>query len=153
MSTAETWNETSLHLLVGVLFLQHDGQPLQEGPHAGGHVEADDALLLQGRAASGQHVIGRHELFGAVHNQHILDGERAGEETYVYSRSSDAAANMAEREPGLTFDLLEQTATPTSGIQTMFWIAPEPAITVWSTDPSCHTHSGMSDQSFLPLCL
>lgn len=37
----------------------------------------------------------------------------------------------------LTLDLLEQTATPTSGIQTMFWIAPEPATTVWRTEPSC----------------
>lgn len=40
----------------------------------------------------------------------------------------------------LTFDLLEQTATPTSGIQTIFWIAPEPATTVWSTDPSFWIH-------------
>lgn len=62
-----------MYLLVGVLLLQHDGQSLQEGPHAGGHVEADDALLLQSRAASGQHMVGGHELFGAVHNQHILD--------------------------------------------------------------------------------
>lgn len=23
----------------------------------------------------------------------------------------------------------------------MFWIAPEPATTVWTTDPSCHTHA------------
>lgn len=61
-----------MHLLVAVLLLQHDGQSLQEGPHAGRHVEADHALLLQGSAARGQHVIGRHELLGAVHHQHVL---------------------------------------------------------------------------------
>lgn len=72
-------NEMSQYLLVGVLLLQHDGQPLQEGPHAGRHVEADDALLLQSCAASSQHVVGRHELFGTVHNQHILEMKQTRE--------------------------------------------------------------------------
>ena len=66
-------SEVLVYLLVGVLLLQHDGQPLQEGPHAGRHVQADHALLLQSRAASGQHMVGCHELIGAVHNQHILE--------------------------------------------------------------------------------
>lgn len=48
----------------------------------------------------------------------------------------------------LAFDLLEQTATPTSETQTMFWTAPDPATTVWSTEPSCwkwtHTHTHTS---------
>lgn len=63
----------SVYLLVGILLLQHDGQSLQEGPHAGCHVETDHALLLQSGAAGGQHVAGCHELFGAVNDQHILE--------------------------------------------------------------------------------
>lgn len=69
----------SLYLLVGVLLLQHDRQSLQESPHAGRHVETDHALLLQSRTAGGQHVVGRHELFGAVHNQHILETKKSRE--------------------------------------------------------------------------
>ncbi len=68
-----------LYLLVGVLLLQHDRQSLQEGPHAGCHIEADYALLLQSCAASGQHVVGRHELFGAVHNEHVLQMKQTRE--------------------------------------------------------------------------
>lgn len=67
---SDTW---SLYLLVGVLLLQHDRQPLQESPHAGCHVKANHTLLLQCRAACGQHVVGCHKLLGAVHDQHILD--------------------------------------------------------------------------------
>lgn len=61
-----------MYLLVCVLLLQHHWQSLQEGPHARRHVQSDHALLLQRCAASGQHVVGCHELFGAVHNQYIL---------------------------------------------------------------------------------
>lgn len=64
-----------LHLLVGVLLLQHQRQPLQEGPHAGRHVEADHALLLQRRAAGGKHVIGHNKLLVAVDNQDVLEAE------------------------------------------------------------------------------
>lgn len=46
------------------------------------------------------------------------------------------AAIEIARLRSLTFDLLEQTATPTSGIQTVFWMAPEPATRLWSTEPS-----------------
>lgn len=73
----------SPYLLVGVLLLQHDGQPLQEGPHAGSHVEADHALLLQSCAARGQHMVGRHELLGAVHNQHILEMKQTREQINI----------------------------------------------------------------------
>lgn len=36
----------------------------------------------------------------------------------------------------LTFDLLEQAATPTSGIHTAVWIAPDPITTLCNTEPS-----------------
>lgn len=65
--------EGSSYLLVGVLLLQHDRQPLKESSHAGCHVEADHTLLLQCRAACGQHVVGCRKFLGAVHNQHVLD--------------------------------------------------------------------------------
>lgn len=48
------------------------------------------------------------------------------------------ARTQTARWRPLTFDLLEQTATPTSGIQAMFWTAPEPATAVCRTEPSCH---------------
>lgn len=67
------WRRVSAYLLVGVLLLQHHRQPLQERPHAGRRVEADHALPLQRRAARRQHVVGRHELFGAVHDQNVLE--------------------------------------------------------------------------------
>lgn len=74
-----------VHLLVAVLLLQHDGQSLQEGPHAWCHVEADHALLLQGSAARGQHVTGRHELLGAVHHQHVLR-DRGRRDSYAQTQ-------------------------------------------------------------------
>ncbi len=69
----------SLYLLVGILFLQHHRQSLQEGPHAGSHVEANHTLLLQSRAARGEHMVGRHELFEAIHHQHILEVKQTRE--------------------------------------------------------------------------
>lgn len=36
----------------------------------------------------------------------------------------------------LTFDLLEQAATPTSGIHTAVWTAPDPITTLCNTEPS-----------------
>lgn len=90
----QTWRLE--YLLVGVLLLQHDGQPLQEGPHAGRHVQAHDALLLQCRAARGQHVVGRHELLGAVYNQHILDKKQTREQINTKFGAAAGSVNRTE---------------------------------------------------------
>lgn len=71
-STRVREQQSCWYLLIGVLLLQHEGQPLQEGPHTRRHVEADHSLFLQGCATSGQHMVGRHEVFGTIHNQYVL---------------------------------------------------------------------------------
>lgn len=61
-----------VYLLIGILFLEHDGKSLQEGPHARSHVQSHHTLLLQGSAAGRQYMTGCHELHGTVDNQNIL---------------------------------------------------------------------------------
>lgn len=83
-----------LYLFIGKLLLQHHRQSLQEGPHAWCHVKADYTLLLQRCAASGQHMVGHHELFRTIHNQYILEIKPGHTITWMHTLEADQKINM-----------------------------------------------------------
>lgn len=114
--------ESSVYLLICILLLKHYGKSLQKGPHTRGHVQSHNPLLLQCRAAGCQHVISCHELHWAIYNQHILQSKHRPHEAksfldILFKYSIWIISSIIYSF--LTFERLEQTATPTSGIQTV----------------------------------
>lgn len=122
-----------MYLLIGVLLLQHDRQSLQEGPHARSHVEANYTLLLQCGAASGQHMVGHHELFRTIHNQYILERNpcHTTTQTQTHTLEADHKINVHFMNYG---EIKNQVVLP---------------LTCWSRLQ--HPHLGSRQYSGLPL--